>query len=146
MDAKQAAHGDTVRVHYTGTLADGTEFDTSIGRDPIELTLGAGMVISGFENALLGMKPGDSKSVTLEPIDAYGPHDARLVQEVERERIPSEIDLQIGTGLQTSDGGGNTINLMVVDLADDTVTVDANHPLPGKALTFDLELLEFVGA
>lgn len=146
MDAKQAANGDTVRVHYTGTLADGTEFDTSVGRDPIELTLGGGMVIPGFENALEGMTPGDTKSVTLEPMDAYGPHDARLVQEVERERIPAEIDLQVGTGLQTSDGSGNTINLTVVALADDTVTVDANHPLAGKDLTFDLELVEVVDA
>lgn len=146
MDAKQAANGDTVRVHYTGTLADGTEFDTSVGRDPIELTLGGGMVIPGFENALTGMAEGETKTVTLEPVEAYGPHDARLVQEVERERIPAEIDLQVGTGLQTSDGGGNTINLTVVALADDTVTVDANHPLAGKDLTFDLELVEVVGA
>lgn len=145
MDAKQAANGDTVRVHYTGTLADGTEFDSSVGRDPIELTLGTGMVIPGFEDALMGMAQGDNKSITLEPTEAYGPHDARLVQEVERERIPAEIDLQIGTGLQTSDGGGNTINLMVVGLEEDKVTVDANHPLAGKALTFDLELVELVG-
>ena len=145
MNARQAANGDTVRVHYTGTLADGTEFDSSVGRDPIELTLGGGMVIPGFENALLGMTPGDNKSVTLEPVDAYGPHDARLVQEVERERIPEEIDLQLGTGLQTSDSSGNTIRLTVVALDDHKVTVDANHPLAGKALTFDLELVEFVG-
>lgn len=146
MDAKQAANGDTVRVHYTGSLADGTQFDSSVGRDPIQLTLGSGMVIPGFENALMGMAPGDTKSVTVEPIEAYGPHDARLVQEVERERIPAEIDLQIGTGLQTSDGGGNTINLTVVGLDEDKVTVDANHPLAGKALTFDLELVELVAA
>lgn len=145
MDAKQAANGDTVRVHYTGTLADGTQFDSSVGRDPIELTLGGGMVIPGFENALLGMTPGDSKSVTIQPVEAYGPHDAKLVQVVERERIPAEIDLQVGTGLQTSDSGGNTIRLTVVALDDDNVTVDANHPLAGKALTFDLELVDFVG-
>lgn len=145
MDAKQAASGDTVRVHYTGTLADGTEFDSSAGRDPIELTLGGGMVIPGFERALMGMAQGDTKSVTLEPIDAYGPHDARLVQVVERERIPAEIDLRIGTGLQTSDGSGNPIRLTVVALDDDTATVDANHPLAGKSLTFDLELVAFVG-
>ena len=146
MDAKQAANGDTVRVHYTGTLADGTEFDTSVGRDPIEFTLGGGMVIPGFESALMGMAPGESKSVTLEPIDAYGPHDANLVQVVERSRIPDEIDLQVGTGLQTSDGGGNTIRLTVIALDDDNVTVDANHPLAGKSLTFALELVEFAGS
>ena len=145
MDAKQAANGDTVRVHYTGTFADGTEFDSSARRDPIELTLGGGMVVPGFENALMGMAQGDTKSVTLEPIDAYGPHDARLVQVVERERIPAEIDLRIGTGLRTSDDSGNAIRLLVVALDDDTVTVDANHPLAGKSLTFDLELVEFVG-
>jgi len=146
MDAKQAANGDTVRVHYTGTLADGTEFDTSVGRDPIEFTLGGGMVIPGFENALMGMAPGESKSVTLEPIDAYGPHDANLVQVVERSRIPDEIDLQVGTGLQTSDGSGNTVRLTVIALDDDNVTVDANHPLAGKSLTFALELVEFAGS
>lgn len=145
MNAKQAANGDTVRVHYTGTLTDGTEFDSSVGRDPIELTLGGGMVIPGFEDALLGMTPGDSKSVTIAPVEAYGPHDASLVQVVERERIPAEIDLDVGTGLQTSDGSGNTIRLTVVAVDDDNVTVDANHPLAGKDLTFDLELVEVVG-
>jgi peptidylprolyl isomerase len=110
------------------------------------LTLGGGMVIPGFENALVGMTEGDTKSVTVEPIDAYGPHDARLVQMVGRDRIPDEIDLQVGTGLQTSDESGNTIHLMVIDLDDENVTVDANHPLAGKSLNFDLELVEFVGA
>ncbi len=145
MNAKQATNGDTVRVHYTGKLTDGTEFDSSVGRDPIELTLGGGMVIPGFEDALLGMTPGDSKNVTIAPVEAYGPHDASLVQVVERERIPAEIDLDVGTGLQTSDGSGNTIRLTVVAVDDDNVTVDANHPLAGKDLTFDLELVEVVG-
>ncbi len=146
METKQAAPGDTVRVHYTGTFADGTQFDSSVGRDPIQLKLGAGMVIPGFENALVGMAEGDTKSVTLEPMDAYGPHDARLVQKVERDRIPSEIDVQVGTGLQTSDENGNVINLMVIGVEDEAVTVDANHPLAGRDLRFDLELVEVVAA
>lgn len=146
MDVKRATNGDTVRVHYTGTLTDGTEFDSSVGRNPIELTLGAGMVIPGFENALVGMTAGDSKSVTIEPAEAYGPHDANLVQVVERSRIPEEIDLQVGTGLQTSDSTGNTIRLTVVALDEENVTVDANHPLAGRALNFDLELVEVVGS
>jgi peptidylprolyl isomerase len=142
---RQATTGDTVRVHYTGTLADGTEFDSSSERDPIEVTIGSGQVIPGFEDALVGMTTGDKKSVTLDPDDAYGPHNPQLVQIVERDRIPAEIDLDVGTALQASDASGNQIRLVVVDLSDENVTLDANHPLAGKALTFDLKLVDFVG-
>lgn len=141
---RQATTGDIVRVHYTGTLDDGSQFDTSVGRTPIEVRIGSGQVIPGFEEALVGMTEGDTKSVTLDPGQAYGPHHDQLVHVVERERIPPEIDLEVGTVLQAADAGGNQLRLQVVDLADDTVTVDANHPLAGKALTFELELVEFV--
>lgn len=142
---RQAAIGDTVRVHYVGTLADGTEFDSSAQRGPIEVTLGDGQVIAGFENALLGMAEGDTKSVTLEPGDAYGPHNDQFVHVVERERIPAEIDLKVGTAIQASDSSGQPMHLLVVDLDAESVTLDANHPLAGKALTFGLELVGFVG-
>jgi len=142
---KQAANGDKVRVHYTGTFTDGSQFDSSAGREPLEVTLGTGQVIPGFENAIVGMAEGDSKSVTLEPEDAYGPADARLVQVVERARIPAEIELSVGGILQASDPDGNQMRLTVVSFDDDNVTLDANHPLAGKALTFDLQLVGFVG-
>ena len=142
---RQAAVGDTVRVHYVGTLADGTEFDSSAQGGQIEVTLGSGQVIAGFENALLGMVEGDTKNVTLEPGEAYGPHNHQLVHVVERERIPAEIDLQVGTAIQASDASGQQLHLLVVELDADRVTLDANHPLAGKALTFGLELVGFVG-
>ena len=142
---RQATNGDTVRVHYRGTLNDGTEFDSSAGRDPIELTIGSGQVIPGFEAALMGMAEGDVKSVTLEAEDAYGPQIPELVHVVERTRIPPEVQLDIGTVLQAADASGNQVRLLVVELGDDNVTLDANHPLAGKALTFELQLVGFVG-
>ena len=141
---RQATTGDTVRVHYTGTLADGTEFDSSREREPIELTIGSGQVIPGFENALVGMAEGDMKSVTLEPEDAYGSHNPQFVQTVARGRIPAEIELDIGTVLQASDASGNPMRLLVVELTEENVTLDANHMLAGKALTFQLQLVAFV--
>jgi len=142
---RQATTGDTVRVHYTGTLADGTEFDSSAGLDPVELTIGSGQVIPGFENAILGMAEGDTKSVTLEADDAYGPSDPELFHVVERSQIPAEIDLSVGKLLQASDDAGNVTRLQVVKVSDENVTLDANHPLAGKALTFKLQLVGFVG-
>jgi peptidylprolyl isomerase len=142
---RQAAIGDTVRVHYVGTLADGTEFDSSIQGGPIEVTLGGGQVIAGFENALLGMAEGDKKNVTLEPGDAYGPHNDQLVHVVERERLPSEMDLEVGNVIQATSPNGQQMRLLVIELDADSVTLDANHPLAGKALTFGLELVGFVG-
>ena len=142
---RQATIGDTVRVHYTGTLANGTQFDSSTEREPIELTLGQGQVIPGFENALVGMAEGDLKTVTLDPEDAYGSHNPQFVQTVERGRIPAEIDLDVGTVLQASDASGNPMRLLVVELNDENVTLDANHVLAGKALTFELQLVGFIG-
>lgn len=140
----QVADGNTVRVHYTGTLADGTQFDSSVGRDPLEVTVGAGQVIPGFDNALVGMAAGDQKSVDIEPNDGYGPHLPELVYAVERERIPPDVELQAGTTLQASNEAGEHIRLTVIELNDEKVTLDANHPLAGKTLTFALELVEIV--
>lgn len=140
---RQATNGDTVHVHYTGTLDDGTVFDSSADRTPLEVTLGAGQIISGFEEALLGMTEGDKKSVTLAPEDAYGAHNPQLVHQVERARIPSEIALEPGTVLQAEDSNGNHLQFTVVALNEENVTLDANHPLAGKALTFAMELVAF---
>ncbi len=142
---RQATNGDTVRLHYAGSLADGTVFDSSAERGPIEVTLGGGQVIPGFEAAVMGMAEGETKNVTLEPADAYGQHNAELIHVVERTRIPAEIELEVGGAIQASDGDGNAIRLMVLEIDDERVTLDANHPLAGKALTFELTLVEFVG-
>ena len=136
--------GDTVRIHYTGTLADGSQFDSSSGRDPLEFTIGAGSVIPGFEQAIIGMAVGDSKSVTIACADAYGPHDAELIREVEREAIPDSIELAVGLQLQAQGPDNNQLVLTVVEFDEETVRLDANHPLAGKDLTFALELVEIV--
>lgn len=141
---KRAAVGNTVRVHYKGTLADGTEFDNSAGSAPMQLTIGSGEVITGVEDAIVGMTEGDTKRVTLQPIDAYGPHVPELVHVVDRNRIPAEIDLGVGKTLQAVDQSGNQMRLKVVAVSDDKVTLDANHPLAGEAITFELKLVEVV--
>jgi len=142
---RQATTGDTVHVHYTGTLGDGSVFDSSAERAPLEVTIGNGQVIPGFEEALMGMVEGGTKSVTLAPENAYGPHNPQLVQTVERVRIPAEITLEPGIALQAQDGSGNQIQFTVIELDDENVTLDANHPLAGKALTFAVELVGFAG-
>ena len=141
---RQVTTGDTVRVHYQGTLDDGTEFDSSAGRGPLELTIGGGQILPGFEAALMGLSAGDTNSVTLQPGDAYGQHDPQLIHKIERSQVPDEVDLQVGTALGATDSEGNQIRLLVTAIDGDTVTIDANHPLAGKALTFELELVGFV--
>ena len=142
---RQAKSGDKVRVHYTGTLSDGTQFDTSAQRGPLEVSLGIGEVVPGFENAVMGMAEGESKTVTIDPNEAYGQRNPQLVHVVERERLPPEVDIQVGATLQASDGEGNVMRLVVVEFDDENVTMDGNHPLAGQALTFELTLVEFVG-
>ena len=140
---KQAEVGDTVQVHYKGTLEDGATFDSSEDRDPLEITIGNGQILPGVESALTGMAEGDTKKVTLDAEDAFGVHNPELVQNVERERIPAEIELEVGAMLQVTDETGNPLRLVVVAINDNDVTLDANHPLAGKALTFELTLVGF---
>ena len=140
----QAANGDTVRVHYKGTLDDGSEFDSSDGHDPIEVTIGAGEVIRGFEDALVGLTPGDKKTVTLPSDDAYGPHVPEMVQKVDRVQIPAEVPLEQGGILNATGPDGEQVRLVVTEVTDSTVTLDANHPLAGEDLTFELELVEIL--
>ncbi len=137
----EAKSGDTVKIHYTGTLDDGTEFDSSVGRDPLEFELGQGQVIAGFERAVEGMTVGDSKSVRLEPADAYGPRHDQLVQDVPREALPEGMSPEVGMGLQSTSPSGDVTELTVTAVTDETITVDANHPLAGHALSFDIELV-----
>src|SRR5690606_39963520 len=132
----QAQTGDIVRVHYRGTLADGTEFDSSRGREPLEFQIGSGQVIPGFERQVEGMSVGETTVVTIPADEAYGPRDERQVQEVPRDALPADLDLQLGTGLTATTRDGKEIPLTVVGLTDETVTVDGNHPLAGQDLTF----------
>lgn len=136
--------GDTVRIHYTGTLDDGTQFDSSAGREPLEFTLGSGQVIAGFDKAVDGMTVGDCATVTLSPDEAYGEHHEKLIQQVPRSTLPEEMKLEIGMQLQTQDPDGQIMNLVVTEITEGSITVDANHPLAGLSLTFAIELLEIV--
>jgi len=140
----QAKSGDTVRIHYTGTLDDGTEFDSSVGREPLEFSLGGGQVIPGFDSAVSGMAVGDSKTVTISPDDGYGPRHEQLVQEVPKSTLPEDIEAAVGMQLQSQTPDGQIMNLVVVEIAEETITLDANHPLSGQALTFAIELVEIV--
>jgi len=133
--------GDTLRVHYTGTLADGTVFDSSRERDPLEFTLGRGMLIPGFEAAVLGREAGDVVSTTIPPEDAYGTVDPELIFTVARAQVPSHIPLEVGTPLQLSNEQGQ-MDVTITEVDAEEVTLDANHPLAGKALTFEIEILE----
>ena len=137
----QAKPGDTVKIHYTGTLDDGTQFDSSAGRDPLEFQLGGGQVIPGFDKAVEGMTVGDSKSVRIEADDAYGAHHEQLVQEVPRSALPDDLNPEQGMALQASGPEGQVMQVTVVAVTEDTLTLDANHPLAGQTLNFSLELV-----
>ena len=141
----EAKTGDTVRIDYTGKLTDGTQFDSSVGREPLEFQLGSGQIITGFDREVEGMKVGDKLTVSIAATDAYGPHDEQKVQNVPREAIPAEIELQPGMQLQAETPQG-PVALIVVEVSEAEVTVDANHPLAGKDLIFDVELVEIVKA
>ncbi len=140
----QAKDGDTVKVHYTGTLDDGRQFDSSVGGDPLEFTLGAKQVIAGFEGAVTGMAVGDTKTVSIEAEDAYGNHNPAMVQTVGRDRFPANVEVAVGMQFQASGQDGQPLAVTVVEVTDDQVTVDANHALAGQRLTFALELVEIV--
>ena len=142
---EQARDGDTVRVHYTGRLDDGTVFDSSHGREPLEFTVGAGQVIPGFEEAVSGMSPGEEKTVTIPANEAYGSRREEMVVRVPRERFPDHIQPQPGQQLQMVQGDQVAV-VKVLEATGEEVTLDANHPLAGQDLTFDLRLEEIGGA
>jgi peptidylprolyl isomerase len=131
-----------VTVHYTGRLEDGTVFDSSEGKAPLEFTIGQGRVIPGFEQGVLGMEPGQSKTVNISADDAYGPYDPELVTEVERSQFPPDLELEVGMQLQGNQPDGRVAIFTVKDLTDTTVTLDANHRLAGEDLIFDIEMVE----
>jgi peptidylprolyl isomerase len=138
----QAKYGDTVMVHYEGKLSDGTVFDASVGGDPLEFTIGEGQIIQGFEQAVVGMNIGESKTTTIPSDQAYGPHQSELVVNVDRTQLPPDLQIEIGQQLQIQQAPGQFIPVTVTDVSDQKVTLDANHPLAGKDLVFDIQLME----
>lgn len=136
--------GDTVRIHYTGTLEDGSVFDSSRGREPLEFTVGSGQIIPGLDKALPGMKVGDEKTVQIPCDEAYGPHDPNGRQAIPRDQVPAHIPLEPGLQLQMQLPDGRAMAVTVAELSEAEVVLDANHPLAGKDLTFDVEMVEIV--
>lgn len=141
---KKAAHGDTVKVHYTGKLENGTVFDSSKRKTPLEFTLGKTAIIAGFEQAILGMQAGESKTVKIVSDNAYGPHLPELVSTVKKSQFPVHIVPELGQQLEIRHPEGPTIMVTITHVDQDEVTLDANHPLAGKDLIFEIELLEIL--
>ncbi|MEW6412913.1 MAG: peptidylprolyl isomerase [Candidatus Zixiibacteriota bacterium] len=137
----QVKSGDKIKVHYTGKLEDGSVFDTSKERGPFEFTVGAGNVIPGFDTGVMGMEAGQSKTITIPAEEAYGPRRKELVAEVNKEVFPEGLEPAIGQQYQMEHASGEPINVVVAKIEGDTVTLDANHPLAGKTLIFDIELV-----
>lgn len=139
-----AKAGDTVRIHYTGTLTDGSTFDSSAGREPLEFTVGSGQIIPGLDKAIPGMAVGDTKTVEIPFVEAYGPRNPDAMQQVPRDAIPEEIPLELGLQLQMQTPQGQAIPVTVVEITEASVTLDANHMLAGKDLVFAVEMVEIL--
>ncbi len=138
----EVSKGDKVKVHYTGMLEDETVFDSSVDREPLEFEVGAGHMIPGFDTAVLGMKPGEKKSIHIPSDEAYGPRRDDMMVTIKKEEFPENVDPKIGQQLQVKRENGHIFNVVVVDVSGADVTLDANHPLAGKDLIFDIELVE----
>ncbi len=138
----QASAGDTVRVHYTGKLEDGTVFDSSRDREPLEFTLESGQIIPGFEEAVEGMEEGEETTVEIPPEKAYGAHQEEAVMEFPATELPEEMEPEVGMQLQLQGADGQAFPARIVEIGDETIVLDANHPLAGETLTFEIELVE----
>lgn len=138
----QAKPGDTVKIHYTGRLEDGTVFDSSANREPFEFTINSGQVIPGFDQAVTGMTPGETKTKKIPVDQAYGPHRPEMVIEVDKQQLPPDLRPEVGQQLQVQQENGQIIPVFVAEVTDSTITLDANHPLAGEDLTFDIQLVE----
>jgi len=134
-------NGDNVKVHYTGKLKDGSVFDSSRDREPLAFQLGSGQLIPGFEKAVIGMEVGDSTTVEIAPKDAYGDRNPEMLIEVSKQQVPADLNPQVGQTLQVQQGNGQVANVVVHELKPESIVLDANHPLAGKNLVFDIELV-----
>jgi len=143
---QQVKKGDTVKVHYHGKLTSGETFDTSSGRDPLQFEVGGGMVIKGFDSGVMGMEVGQKKTINIPVDEAYGPRSEEMIIEFPRERFPAELEIAEGTQLMMSNESGQNFPVIVAEIKENSVLLDANHPLAGEELIFDLELVEIVGS
>ena len=138
----QVKNGDTVKIHYTGRLQDGSVFDSSTDREPLQFNIGSGQVIPGFEEAVTGMTVGEKKTILIPCAKAYGERNPSMVMVVDRKHVPSDIDPEVGQRLQVGSPSGELIAVTIIEVNDGNITLDANPPLAGEDLTFDLELVE----
>ena len=138
----QVKENNTVKVNYTGKLSDGQVFDSSEGKEPIEFTLGQGRLIPGFEKGLIDMELNEKKTITIPKEEAYGEVNKDLIQEVKKSELPQEMSPEVGMGLVSKSPDGQEMNLLVIEVKEETIVIDGNHPLAGKELIFDLEVLE----
>ncbi len=137
--------GDKIKVHYHGKLSNGETFDSSEGREPLEFEVGSGMVIPGFDEGVTGMKVGEKKTISIPFAEAYGPQNPDMLVEMPKDRFPPEMEIEVGMPLVMSDQNGQQFQVTVTEVKEESIMLDANHPLAGKDLTFDLELVEIVG-
>lgn len=142
---QQVKNGDTVKVHYHGKLIDGTTFDSSEGREPLEFEVGSGSVITGFDNGVTGMQVGEKKTINIPVDEAYGQKQEDLYMEFPRDKFPPDVEPEVGMQLNMSNETGQNFPVVISEVNDETVLLDANHPLAGEDLTFDLELVEIKG-
>jgi len=140
----QVKAGDVVRVHYTGTILNGEQFDSSVGREPLEFTVGAGQMIKGFDAAMPGMEIGEKKTINIAPEEGYGLKNAEAIIEFPKEQVPADMKLEPGMQLTLSDQAGNPVPVVIVEVKEEVIVLDANHFLAGETLVFDVELLEIV--
>jgi len=143
---QQVKNGDTVKVHYQGRLTDSTVFDSSEGREPLEFEVGAGQVIKGFEDGVLGMEVGQKRTIEIPVEEAYGEADPQMLMEFPIDRLPKDLKPEVGMQLTMRDNAGNPIPVVVAEVKDDAIIIDGNHPLAGEDLVFDLELVEITGS
>ncbi|MDE3143600.1 MAG: peptidylprolyl isomerase [Bacteroidota bacterium] len=142
---QQVKKGDTIKVHYHGKLVNGTTFDSSEGREPLEFEVGSGMVIPGFDEGVTGMAVGDKKTVQIPADQAYGPKQEDMIMEFPREKFPTDMVPEVGMQLNMNNGQGQSFPVVIVEVQETVVILDANHPLAGQDLIFDLELVEING-
>jgi len=142
---QQVKSGDKVKVHYHGKLTNGETFDSSEGRSPLEFEVGGGMVIKGFDDGVTGMSIGEKKTVNIPFNEAYGPRNPEMVIEFPKDRFPQDMEIEVGMPLAMSGGNGEQFQVVVTEIKEDSVMLDANHPLAGQDLVFDIELVEIVG-
>jgi peptidylprolyl isomerase len=141
---ESAKTGDKVRVNYTGRSVDGEVFESSVGMIPFTFTIGSGEVIKGFEDAIIGMQPGERKKITVEPEDGFGLYDEDLVLEVPKSGLPSDLALQVGIDFEMEDDEGNVLPAVVIEILDDSILIDANAPLAGKRVIYEIELIDIL--